>query len=321
MRRQLPEKQRRELLSDERAGIRSMAALGLMEEGDRDLQRRAGEFLEGVEEGFGNSLTISASQSIFRESTQVKFETKASFQICFTLDGSKPTLESRNADKEITVSEGATIKAALFDGKKRVSKIESLVVRKVSESEWQDRLFIQDIRGEGSAKLYRAEPNGLQRGVSVYADRNYTFTEIPEALAGATQLRTHNDDKANRSSKFLSFQTNLPATLYLAYDGRRTPPGALIEGMEKTDLVVGMSNGESFPVYQRAIGAGEVILAGNKIGGSGGESMYQVFLSKAGGNKTTMGEVKSALAKADLKHGKELFFGRGYLLCMSQGGS
>lgn len=311
MRRQLPEKQRRELLSDERAGIRSMAALGLMEEGDRDLQRRAGEFLEGVEEGFGNSLTISASQSIFRESTQVKFETKASFQICFTLDGSKPTLESRNADKEITVSEGATIKAALFDGKKRVSKIESLVVRKVSESEWQDRLFIQDIRGEGSAKLYRAEPNGLQRGVSVYADRNYTFTEIPEALAGATQLRTHNDDKANRSSKFLSFQINLPATLYLAYDGRRTPPGALIEGMEKTDLVVGMSNGESFPVYQRAIGAGEVILAGNKIGGSGGESMYQVFLSKAGGNKTTMGEVKSALAKADLKHGKELFFGRG----------
>ncbi|MCP4908540.1 MAG: HEAT repeat domain-containing protein, partial [bacterium] len=46
MRRQLPEEQRRKLLADERFGIRRMAALGLMEEGDRDLQRRANEFLD-----------------------------------------------------------------------------------------------------------------------------------------------------------------------------------------------------------------------------------------------------------------------------------
>ena len=311
MRRQLPEKQRRELLSDKRAGIRSMAALGLMEEGDRDLQRRAGEFLEGVEEGFGIGLTISTTQRNFRESTKVVFETKASFQIRFTLDGSKPTHESPKPGKEITVSEDATIKAALFDGKKRVSDIESLLVHKVSESEWRDRLFVQGIRGEGSAKLYRPELDGLQRGISVYGDRNYTFKEIPETLAGATHLRTHNDDKVNRSSEFLSFHINLPATLYLAYDGRTNPPKALVEGMEKTDLVVRMSNGESFSVYRKAVGAGEVILGGNKVGGSGGESMYQVFLSKAGSKKTTIAEAKAALPEADLNHGKEIFFGRG----------
>jgi putative heme-binding domain-containing protein len=172
-------------------------------------------------------------------------------------------------------------------------------------------LFVQGIRGEGSAKLYRPELDGLQRGVSVYGDRNYTFKEIPETLAGATHLRTHNDDKVNRSSEFLSFHINLPATLYLAYDGRTNPPKALVEGMEKTDLVVRMSNGESFSVYRKAVGAGEVILGGNKVGGSGGESMYQVFLSKAGSKKTTIAEAKAALPEADLNHGKEIFFGRG----------
>ena len=311
MRRQLSEKQRRELLSDERAGIRSMAALGFMEEGDRDLQRRAGEFIEGVGEGFGIGLTISSTQPNFRESTKVTFETKASFQIRFTIDDSKPTHESQKAVKEIIVSEDAMIKAALFDGKKRVSDVESFLVHKVSESEWRDRLFVQGIRGEGFAKLYRPKLNGLQRGVSVYADRNFTFKEIPETLAGATQLRTHNDDKSNRSSEFLRFHINLPATLYLAYDGRTTPPKTLVEGMEKTDFVVGMSNGESFSVYRRSVKAGEVILGGNKVGGSGGESMYQVFLSKVGAKKTTIADAKEALPKADLKHGREIFFGRG----------
>lgn len=311
MRRQLPKQKRRELLTDERAGVRSMAALGLMEEGDRDLQRRAGEFLEGVSDGFGIGLTISTPRRNFRESTTVTFETKAKFAIRYTLDGSEPTSESQQAVKEITVQKDVKIQAALFNGKKRVSEIESLVVHKISDSEWRDRLFVQGIRGKGSARLYRAEPDGLQRGVPVYADRNYTFTDIPESLAGATQLRTHNDDKSNRSEDFLRFEINLPATLYLAYDGRTTPPEPLVDGMEKTDLVVRMSNGESFPVYRRSVEAGEVVLAGNKVGGSGGESMYQVFLSKAGAKKTTVAEVRSALDKVNLKHGRELFFGRG----------
>ena len=311
MRRQLPENERREMLTDERQGIRRMAALGLMEEGDRDLQRRALSFLEGSDAGFGAGLTIRASQRNFRDSTKVIFETKTPFQIRFTSDGSNPTNTSFKAPKEITVSDEMTIKAAIFDGKRRVSEIESITVHKISESEWKDRLFVEGIGGKGSAKSYRANLDSLQRGVTVYADRQYTFTEIPDALAGATHLRTHNDDKANFDAEFLRFQTNLPAVLYLAYDGRTAPPKALTAGMEKTDMMLKISNGESFPVYRRMVEAGEVVLAGNKAGGSGGESMYQVFLTKEGAGKTTTSEVKGALAKVDLKHGEEIFFGRG----------
>ena len=311
MRRQLPENERREMLTDERQGIRRMAALGLMEEGDQDLQRRALSFLEGSDAGFGAGLTIRASQRNFRDSTKVIFETKTPFQIRFTSDGSNPTNTSFKAPKEITVSDEMTIKAAIFDGKRRVSEIESITVHKISESEWKDRLFVEGIGGKGSAKSYRANLDSLQRGVTVYADRKYTFTEIPDALAGATHLRTHNDDKANLDAQFLRFQTNLPAVLYLAYDGRTAPPKALTAGMEKTDMILKISNGESFPVYRRIIEAGEVVLAGNKAGGSGGESMYQVFLTKEGAGKTTISEVKGALAKVDLKHGEEIFFGRG----------
>lgn len=314
MRRQLPEAKRRELLEDERLGVRRMAALGLMEEGVRDLQRRAGEFLGGgVAEGgdLSKSLTLSASEVNFRESTRVRFAAATPGDIHYTLDGSEPTAKSAKAKGELTVSEDATVKAAVFKGGRRVSGVETLTLHKITDSEWRDRLFVRGIRGKGSAISYRAKLEGLQRGTLVYADRNYTFTEIPVALAGATHIRTHNDDKSSTELEFLRFEINLPATLHLAYDGRTAPPKALVAGMEKTDMAVRMSNGESFPVYRCAVDAGVVVLGGNKLGGSGGESMYQVFLTRTGLRKSDVAAATNAMPKADPKHGEEIFFGRG----------
>ncbi len=314
MRRHLPEGKRRELLKDERPGIRRMAALGLMEEGDRDLQRRAGEFLDGAVTDNGNplkSLTLSADKEHFRQSSLVRFAAATPGTIRYTLDGSDPSAKSDEAKGELTVTESATLKAAVFKEGRRLSEVETLVMHRISDSEWRDRLFVRGIRGKGSASSYRAEPEGLQRGTLVYADRNYTFTEIPEALAGATHIRTHNDDKSNTEGEFLRFDINLPATLYLAYDSRTTPPKALVAGMEKTAMAIRMSNGESFPVYRSAVAAGEVVLGGNKLGGSGGESMYQIFLTKTGLRKSNIAAATNATPKANPKHGEEIFFGRG----------
>jgi putative membrane-bound dehydrogenase-like protein len=314
MRRQLPEAKRRQLVEDGRIGIRRMAVLGLMEEGDRDLQRREGEFLGGgVAEGGdpSKSLTISVSEVNFRESTRVRFTAATPGDIYYTLDGDEPTVKATKAKGEFEISRDVTVKAAVFKGDRRVSGIESLTLHKITDSEWLDRLFVRDIGGKGSAKSYQAKLEGLQRGTLVYADRNYTFTQIPEVLAGATHIRTYNDDKSGTEQDFLHFNINLPATLYLAYDGRVTPPKALVEGMEKTDMAIRMSNGESFPVYRSNVNAGKVMLGGNKLGGSGGESMYQVFLAKSGLSKINVADATSAMAKADLKHGEEIFFGRG----------
>ena len=313
MRRQLPEAQRRELLTDERTGIRRMIALGLMEEGDRDLQQRAGEFLgEALAQGGElKTLSLTASEPNFRQSTQVHFAAEARGDIRYTLDGSEPTTKSKIANNPLAIAEDTTIKAAIFKNDRRVTAIESLSVHKISDTEWRDRLFVRGIRGKGGASSYRAELEGLQRGTLVYSDRKFTFTELPEVLAGATHIRTHNNDKSRQDPEFLRFEINTSATLFLAYDDRYQAPDKLVADMQKTDLSLRMSNGETFDLYRREVTAGEFVLGGNKLGGSGGESMYQVFLTKAETAKTTLAAAKTALAKADLKHGEEIFFGRG----------
>ena len=314
MRRQLPENKRRELLKDDRPGIRRMAALGLMEEGDRELQRRADEFLGDNGSSPGNplkSLTLTTDEEYFRTSTQVGFSAATPGTVRYTMDGSEPSAESPEMMRQLTVTETATLKAAVFKEGRRLSAVETLALHQISDSEWKDRLFIRGIQGKGMAESYRAQLDALQRGTLVYADRNYTFTDIPDPLAGATHIRTHNDDKSNTEREFLRFNINLPATLYLAYDGRAKPPETLVDGMEKTAMAIGMSNGEFFPLYRRSVEAGEVIIPGNKIGGGGGDSMYHLFLTKTGLRKTNVAAAAHVLSKADPEHGKELFFGRG----------
>ncbi len=314
MRRQLPENKRRELLKDDRPGIRRMAALGLMEEGDRELQRRADEFLGGNGSSPGNplkSLTLTTDEEYFRTSTQVDFAAATPGTVRYTIDGSEPSAESPEMTRQLTITQTATLKAAVFKEGRRLSAVETLALHQISDSEWKDRLFIRSIQGKGMAEPYRAQLDSLQRGTLVYADRNYTFTDIPEPLAGATHIRTHNDDKSNTEREFLRFNINLPATLYLAYDGRAKPPETLVNGMEKTAMAIGMSNGEFFPLYRRSVEAGEVSIAGNKVGGGGGDSMYHLFLTKTGLRKTNVAAAAHAISKADPEHGKELFFGRG----------
>lgn len=312
MLRQLPENERRQLLEDPRAGIRRMAALGLMEEGDRGLQARADEFLQGAASGSTSALQMTASKSHFRESTEIRFAAipKGS-ELRYTLNGADPSAASPKTESTLTVDQSAVVKVAAFNEGKRVSKISELRIHKITDSEWEDRLFVDGIRVKREGEPYLAELEGLQRGVLVYSDRSATYTEIPETLAGASHIRTRNDDKASKGSDFLRFEINLPATLFIAYDGRVAPPEALVKGMEATEMAVKISNGETFPVYRRAVEAGEIVLGGNRVGGSGGESMYHVFLSKAASSKTTNAAVKAALAKADLKRGEEIFFGRG----------
>ena len=90
MRRQIPKDKRYELLKDERFGIRRMAALSLMEDGDRELQKRADEFLGDALADAGSLskiLTLSAEEKNFRDSTLVRFTSANPGDIYYTLDG------------------------------------------------------------------------------------------------------------------------------------------------------------------------------------------------------------------------------------------
>ena len=46
--------------------------------------------------------------------------------------------------------------------------------------------------------------------------------------------------------------------------------------------------------------------------------MYQVFLTKSGLKKTNISEATVAMKKANIKHGEEIFFGRGTCLACHQ---
>ena len=85
-----------------------------------------------------------------------------------------------------------------FIGKNLVSNIAKLSVHRITDSEWQDRLFISNIRIDWrkEADLY-ATNDGLQRGVLAYADDpDTTITSVPDEISGATLIPTRKADKS-----------------------------------------------------------------------------------------------------------------------------
>jgi putative membrane-bound dehydrogenase-like protein len=332
MRRQLSSEERRKLLEDKRFLVRQMAALGLMEDGDRDLQGRANDYLQDSGAGSGkakreeapaptSTVVIRAAERNFRGKTSVSFKTMTSgkvgppaggkpvgkavqIDVRYTLDGSEPKANSAKAAKDVAVTKDTTVKAGAFVGKQLVSEIASLSLHQITDSEWKDRLFVHGLSREGCEVV----DDGLQRGVQAYADdRRETISEVPDAIAGSTQLRTGKSDRKSNAADFLSFEINLPATVMVAYDATAKIPGWLADGWKKTGHTVGTSQGARFLVYQKEVEAGPVVLGGN----GGAPAMYQGYLRKAGAVMTGGAAVKPLLAKADLKRGEEIFFGRG----------
>ena len=327
MRRQLSPEKRRALVGDDRSGIRLMAALSLMEErqakpeeifalqDDDDLRvsSLANDWLQktGARKA---SVALLAAEKNFREQTRVSMKASGDYSVYFTTDGPAPKAgepATRYAG-ELTIEKDTVLRAAAFADGRQVSKVETLALHRITDSEWADRLFVRKLAAKGSGNRYEAIDDGLQRGVLAYADGSgETITELPESIAGATLVRTHPKDAGISGADFLSFEINLLANLYVAYDAKSAPPVWLKGGFAKIDGTVTTSKGNRFDVYHRSAPAGPVTLGGNHAGGDQKASMYQVYLTKAGVNKSTVAESIKALDKADPEHGREIFFGRG----------
>ena len=327
MRRQLPLEKRRALMGDDRAGIRLMAALGLMEEraatpeqiftlqddGDLRISSVANDWLQKTGARKANVL-LAAAERNFRERTKVSMKASGDYDVLFTTDGSTPKAGG-TASKyagELTIDKDTVLRAAAFASGRQVSKVETLALHRITDSEWADRLFVRTLAAKGSDNRYDAIDDGLQRGVLAYADGSgETITELPESIAGATLVRTHPKDAGISGKEFLSFEINLPANLYVAYDAKAAPPVLLKGGFAKFEGAVVTSRGNRFDVYQRSASAGRVTLGGNHGGGEKTGAMYQVYLTKAGLKKATLAGSVKAMDKADPAHGREIFFGRG----------
>ena len=327
MRRQVPLEKRHSLVEDDRAGIRLMAVLSLMEErqatpeqifalqDDDDLRISsvANDWLQktGARKA---SVSLAALEKNFRERTRVSMKASGDYSVYFTTDGSTPKAdgEAGKYTGELIFQKDTVIRAAAFADGRQVSKVETLALHRITDSEWADRLFVRELTAKGSSNRYDAVDDGLQRGVLSYADGSgETITELPESIAGATLVRTHPKDAGVGGDEFLSFEVNLPANLYVAYDAKAAPPVWVKGGYTKIDGAVTTSKGNRFDVYQRSVPVGSVTLGGNNAGGDQKAAMYQVYLTKAGLKKATIAASVKALDKADPAHGREIFFGRG----------
>lgn len=320
LRRQMPEDARRKLLDDGRGRIRLMAALGLLEEGDRKLQGQFDAFVRDADKdqrsesgpSISAKLRISAQEPNFRNATDVTFHASTtastSYKIRYTLDGKIPTANSPEARNILRVTQGGTLKAAAFIDGKSASPVTSLHLHKISDSEWKDRLFVRGIQVKGSDAAIHAVDEGLQRGVAPYSnDPRDTLAQVPEAITGATVVPTRKDDEKRKEADYLKFTTNLPATVHVAYDAKANPPKWLKEEFSKTPHTVTTSKGHKLQVYSKDFLDERITLGGN----SGAKAMYQVYVSKTQPGKTTTAAAKAALPQADTKHGEEIFFGRG----------
>ena len=240
------------------------------------------------------------------------------YDVLFTTDGSTPKAGG-TASKyagELTIDKDTVLRAAAFAGGRQVSKVETLALHRITDSEWADRLFVRTLAAKGSDNHYDAIDDGLQRGVLAYADGSgETITELPESIAGAT-LVPNAKDSGISGNEFLSFEINLPANLYVAYDAKAAPPVWLKGGFAKIEGAVVTSRGNRFDIYQRSASAGRVTLGGNYGNGEKPGAMYQVYLTKAGLKKANGSSIK-AMDKADPAHGREIFFRARHLFCLS----
>jgi hypothetical protein len=130
-----------------------------------------------------------------------------------------------------------------------------------------------------SGKPYEVVVDGLGSGASVFIDRGYTFTSIPGSVAGATYIKTANDDKRNTQVDFLTFSVNQGVTIYVAYDHRASSLPNWLSGWNKTGESIGTTD-VSFNLYAREFSASSsVTLGGNMAtGASGADSNYFVVV-------------------------------------------
>jgi putative membrane-bound dehydrogenase-like protein len=328
LRRELSQDARRALLQDSRSGVRLMAMLSLMEdraatavdilELSHDDDDRIRTLASQWQAKTGNRadqilIDVNVEQPKFRSSTQVTLKTTKGLTIHYTLDGAEPSAASATYTEPLTITESAILRAAAFFGKKKHSDVSDTSLHRISDNEWKDRLFVRNLK-INQGKHCTIIDDGLQRGVSAYEGASTTIIELPQSVAGATQLRLHKDDNRSSNNDYLAFDINIPATLYVAYDARYAPPAWVSEGFTNTGEALRTSagkNGDEFKIYRKAVDAGTIVLGGPAHRDAKEPAMIHVFLTKAVSGKTDIAASTAALATADITRGEELFFGRG----------
>ncbi len=119
----------------------------------------------------------------------------------------------------------------------------------------------------------------LRANDNYYVDRDFRLTTIPDICQGFTWIKTENDDKERSDAHWVSFTTNLTATVMVAYDRGTSTMPAWLESWQDTGAEIATTDDSPLHLYRKVFPAGAVVLGGNE--GTSKTSMYLVLVKKS----------------------------------------
>ena len=114
----------------------------------------------------------------------------------------------------------------------------------------------------------------LSVGSLCYTDRSYTYPSVPDFIKGAVYIKTRNGDMGvSGVDGFITFDVNMDAMVYVAYDDRSAVKPAWMDGF--TDTGSDLKTWSAMSLFGKKFSAGKVILGSNDSTGS----MYTVVVT------------------------------------------
>lgn len=271
---------RRTWLSDDQAGVRLAALLGLLEESAleadevlpfrQDPDQRIAELAEMWLQKTGGAdpiVQMTPPPGEYSEPVLVTLKTDIKkAQVTYTLDGSVPVKTSTRYTQPIPIGKDQVLKVHVGQQGTQVGPIVTgrYQIRRVPP--YRHRTFISDIR-TASGHSYEMDWTGLAVGKRHYTDREYAITAIPNELQGLPFLRTSNNDDRSSGPQWLTLTTDTPVDVLVAVDVRcQTPLEWMRIGHEDgfTDTSLQLETTDPvFQIYRKSYPAGAITLGGN----------------------------------------------------------
>jgi len=98
-------------------------------------------------------------------------------------------------------------------------------------------------------------------GSKIYGDRDFTYTALPETLAGAEAILTACDSKKT-DKQLAKFTAAKNIDIYVGLDSRVTTAAEWLMDWKQTDMTVTSSNDATYKLYKRSVKAGEEVVLG-----------------------------------------------------------
>lgn len=329
----------RQKLSNGTTGQRRAALLTLLEQaaltGDDVLPLRldtdpaiasiAASFLSKVGTSQSPVLSIEPPGRRLAPTTPVQIVTGTipdGLHVRYSIDGTEPTdTTGKKYTGPFHLTADTTVSASLFKGRERMGPVlrrEFSVIAEnsslTSTSQISDRVYpieVTDINVD-SGQAYRIST--LQPGRRTYANREYTWTRLPDDFSGHTFLQPRNSDSdaGSTGQEFLSFTITEPADVYIAHDRRIDPKPNWLAEFRPSGMAAATRD-TTYDLFVKTFPAGRVTLGGNTRDGNPSQRSQYVTLLKPAPlqnreTATTIAESLRKLPSSDFRRGARLFF-------------